>query len=478
MGLFDIFRRKKQPAEPEQPVAAPTSEESEPSGAPTPTSSANPVSEAVSEPAAPVPAPVEADEPQPAAESASESAEPQPAAGDDGPEEPAATPKATVQVPAPETVTSAAPVSEEPAASSAAVKPEPAETGSESEAAESSAAPAPKSADEATATEETSASTEPATTVEPADDKYEKGLAKSRSGFGARLNKFLANFRHVDEDFFEDLEDLLIESDVGFEMTQQLSDALREEVKLQNAKTKQDVSNVIIEKMVELYEAAGQDEQTGLQMAPEGPTVIMFVGVNGAGKTTTIGKMAAAFKQDGKKVLLVAADTFRAGATEQLAVWAERDGVDIVTGPEKGDPAAVVFDGVKRAKEANYDILLVDTAGRLQNKVNLMNELAKMKKILTREIPAAPHEVLLVLDSTTGQNALNQAKLFKESTDVTGIVLTKLDGTARGGIVLAIRNELHLPVKYVGLGEKVDDLQVFDPAEFVYGLFKGLVTTK
>ena len=490
MGLFDIFRRKKQPGEPEQPVAAPTSEESEPSGAPTHTSSANPVSEAVSEPAAPAPAPVEADEPQPAAESASESAEPQPSAGDDGPEEPAATPKATVQVPAPETVTSAAPVSEEPAASatadagdttpaasSAAVKPEPAEAGSASEAAESSAAPAPQSAAE-TATEGAAAATEPATTVEPADDKYEKGLAKSRSGFGARLNKFLANFRHVDEDFFEDLEDLLIESDVGFEMTQQLSDALREEVKLQNAKTKQDVSNVIIEKMVELYEAAGQDEQTGLQMAPEGPTVIMFVGVNGAGKTTTIGKMAAAFKQDGKKILLVAADTFRAGATEQLAVWAERDGVDIVTGPEKGDPAAVVFDGVKRAKEANYDILLVDTAGRLQNKVNLMNELAKMKKILTREIPAAPHEVLLVLDSTTGQNALNQAKLFKESTDVTGIVLTKLDGTARGGIVLAIRNELHLPVKYVGLGEKVDDLQVFDPAEFVYGLFKGLITTK
>lgn len=490
MGLFDIFRRKKQPAEPEQPVAAPTSEESEPSGASTPASSANPVSEAVSESSAPAPAPVEADEPQPAAESASESADLQPAAGDDVPRESAATPKATVQVPAPETVTSAAPVSEEPAASatadagdttpavsSAAVKPEPAEAGSASEAAESSAAPVPQSAAE-TATEGAAAATEPATTVEPADDKYEKGLAKSRSGFGARLNKFLANFRHVDEDFFEDLEDLLIESDVGFEMTQQLSDALREEVKLQNAKTKQDVSNVIIEKMVELYEAAGQDEQTGLQMAPEGPTVIMFVGVNGAGKTTTIGKMAAAFKQDGKKVLLVAADTFRAGATEQLAVWAERDGVDIVTGPEKGDPAAVVFDGVKRAKEANYDILLVDTAGRLQNKVNLMNELAKMKKILTREIPAAPHEVLLVLDSTTGQNALNQAKLFKESTDVTGIVLTKLDGTARGGIVLAIRNELHLPVKYVGLGEKVDDLQVFDPAEFVYGLFKGLVTTK
>ena len=305
--------------------------------------------------------------------------------------------------------------------------------------------------------------------------KYDRGLEKSRTGFGARLNKFLANFRHVDEDFFDDLEDMLIESDVGYDMAMKLSDELREEVKLQNAKSKQDVSNVIIEKMVELYDKAGQDENPDLTMTKEGPTVIMFVGVNGAGKTTTIGKMAALFKKQGKKVLLAAADTFRAGATEQLDVWAKRDGVDIVTGPENGDPAAVVFDAVKRAKDENYDILFVDTAGRLQNKVNLMNELAKMKRILTREIPDAPHEVLLVLDATTGQNALNQAKLFKESTDVTGIVLTKLDGTARGGIVLAIRNELHLPVKYVGLGEKVDDLQKFDAGDFVYGLFKGLV---
>ncbi|MCD7133013.1 signal recognition particle-docking protein FtsY [Limosilactobacillus balticus] len=305
--------------------------------------------------------------------------------------------------------------------------------------------------------------------------KYDRGLEKSRSGFGVRLNKFLANFRHVDEDFFDDLEDMLIESDVGYDMAMKLSDELREEVKLQNAKNKQDVSNVIIEKMVELYDEAGQDENPDLTMAKEGPTVIMFVGVNGAGKTTTIGKMAALFKTQGKKVLLAAADTFRAGATEQLDVWAKRDGVDIVTGPENGDPAAVVFDAVKRAKDENYDILFVDTAGRLQNKVNLMKELAKMKRILTREIPDAPHEVLLVLDATTGQNALNQAKLFKESTDVTGIVLTKLDGTARGGIVLAIRNELHLPVKYVGLGEKVDDLQKFDAGDFVYGLFKGLV---
>lgn len=305
--------------------------------------------------------------------------------------------------------------------------------------------------------------------------KYDRGLAKSRTGFGARLNRFLANFRHVDEDFFDDLEDMLIESDVGYDMAMKLSDELREEVKLENAKSKQDVSNVIIEKMVDLYDEAGKDENPNLNMAESGPTVIMFVGVNGAGKTTTIGKMAALFKKQGKKVLLAAADTFRAGATEQLDVWAKRDGVDIVTGPENGDPAAVVFDAVQKAKKEDYDILFVDTAGRLQNKVNLMKELAKMKRILTREIPDAPHEVLLVLDATTGQNALNQAKLFKQSTDVTGIVLTKLDGTARGGIVLAIRNELHLPVKYVGLGEKVDDLQKFNASDFVYGLFKGLV---
>lgn len=313
---------------------------------------------------------------------------------------------------------------------------------------------------------------------ESTTEKYDRGLKKSRTGFGDKLNHFLANFRHVDEDFFEDLEDLLIESDVGYDMAMKISDELREEVKLQNAKSKQDVSNVIIEKMVDLYEDAGKDENPDLNFAKEGPTVIMFVGVNGAGKTTTIGKMAKRFKDEGKRVLLAAGDTFRAGAVEQLDVWAKRDGVDIVMGPANGDPAAVVFDGVKKAKEENYDILLVDTAGRLQNKVNLMNELAKMKRIMAREIPDAPHEVLLVLDATTGQNALNQAKLFKESTDVSGIVLTKLDGTARGGIVLAIRNELHLPVKYVGLGEKVTDLQKFDASDFVYGLFKGLVVEK
>ncbi|WP_102278747.1 signal recognition particle-docking protein FtsY [[Lactobacillus] timonensis] len=342
---------------------------------------------------------------------------------------------------------------------------------------------APLSSDETSASKDDENRTETSDEVETEENtesttetaKYDRGLKKSRTGFGARLNRFLANFRHVDEDFFEDLEDLLIESDVGVDMAMKLSDELRDEVKLQNAHSKQDVSNVIIEKMVELYEKAGAGENNAINWAPDVPTVIMFVGVNGAGKTTTIGKMAARAKKDGKKVLLAAADTFRAGATEQLEVWAKRDGVEIVTGPENGDPAAVVFDAVKKAKEEHFDVLFVDTAGRLQNKVNLMNELAKMKRILTREIPAAPHEVLLVLDATTGQNALTQAKLFKESTDVTGIVLTKLDGTARGGIVLAIRNELHLPVKFVGLGEQVDDLQTFDPSEFVYGLFKGLV---
>lgn len=361
-------------------------------------------------------------------------------------------------------------------------------TSAEKAAEETTAQEEPQSAsDEARAEEEPSSTAEenptaadsdqPAATETSAqtEEKYDRGLAKSRTGFGARLNRFLANFRHVDEDFFDDLEDMLIESDVGYDMAMKLSDSLREEVKLENAKSKQDVSNVIIEKMVDIYEAAGKDEHPDLQMAKEGPTVIMFVGVNGAGKTTTIGKMAARFKRQGKRVLLAAADTFRAGATDQLEVWAQRDGVDIVTGPENGDPAAVVFDAIQKAKKDDYDVLFVDTAGRLQNKVNLMNELAKMKRILTREIPDAPHEVLLVLDATTGQNALNQAKLFKQSTDVTGIVLTKLDGTARGGIVLAIRNELHLPVKYVGLGEKVDDLEKFNASDFVYGLFKGLV---
>lgn len=308
--------------------------------------------------------------------------------------------------------------------------------------------------------------------------RYDKGLEKSRQGFGAKINALLANFRSVDEDFFEELEETLIEADVGFETAMNISEQLRAEVKLRNAKSKADVSDAIIKKLVDMYEEEGQNEDNSLHFAKQGPTVILFVGVNGVGKTTTIGKLAHRYNMQGKKVLLAACDTFRAGAIQQLAKWGERVSVEVVQKPEKSDPAAVAFDAIKKAKAENYDILLVDTAGRLQNKVNLMNELAKIKRILQKEIPDAPHEVLLALDATTGQNALTQAKQFKEVTDVTGIVLTKLDGTARGGIVLAIRNELHLPVKLVGLGEGMDDLRDFNAEDFVYGLFKGLVTPK
>lgn len=307
------------------------------------------------------------------------------------------------------------------------------------------------------------------------EERYDKGLKKSRQGFGAKINALLANFRHVDEDFFEDLEETLIESDVGFETAVRISNELQEEVKLRNAKSKADVSDAIVEKLVDLYEVEGQDEDNSLHFAENGPSVFLFVGVNGVGKTTTIGKLAHKYEQEGQKVLLAACDTFRAGAIEQLNEWAVRDHVDIVKKQAQSDPAAVVFDAVKKAQAEDYDILLVDTAGRLQNKVNLMNELAKIKRVIQRELPDSPQEVLLALDATTGQNALTQAKQFKDVTEVTGIVLTKLDGTARGGIVLAIRNELHLPVKLVGLGEQMDDLREFDAEKFVYGLFKDLV---
>lgn len=305
-------------------------------------------------------------------------------------------------------------------------------------------------------------------------EKYDHGLEKTRKTFGERLNELFAKFRHVDEDFFEELEDTLITSDVGFNTAMQLTDELREEVKLKNAKKPTALQNTIIEKLVDIYEKDGEGEDTQIHYQKDGLSVILFVGVNGAGKTTTVGKLAHQLKDEGKKVILAAADTFRAGAIDQLAVWGERAGVDVVRGKEGGDPASVVFDAVKKAQEEDADVLLVDTAGRLQNKVNLMNELAKIKRVIQREIPDAPHEVLLVLDATTGQNAMSQAKQFKETTDVTGLVLTKLDGTAKGGIVLAIRNELHLPVKLVGLGEKIDDLAIFDAEKFAYGLFKGL----
>ncbi|ODO61577.1 Signal recognition particle receptor FtsY [Lactiplantibacillus plantarum] len=335
---------------------------------------------------------------------------------------------------------------------------------------------APTATESAAPTVNAAADSESAEPEPTEAERYDEGLKKSRKTFGDRINAFLANFRHVDEAFFDDLEDTLIESDVGYETAMRISDELRDEVKLKNAKSKKEISSVIVEKLVDMYGEAGEGEDNSIHMAKSGPTVILFVGVNGAGKTTTIGKMANMYKQQGKKVLLAACDTFRAGAIQQLQVWGQRDGVDVVAKDEKSDPAAVCFDAVKKAKAEDYDVLFVDTAGRLQNKVNLMNELEKIKRVITREIPDAPHEVLLVLDATTGQNALNQAKLFKQSTDVSGIVLTKLDGTARGGIVLAIRNELHLAVKYVGLGEKVTDLRPFNANDFVYGLFKDIIT--
>lgn len=306
-------------------------------------------------------------------------------------------------------------------------------------------------------------------------EKYDKGLEKSRKTFGQFMNDLFSNFRMVDDEFFEELEEALISADVGFETAMRISDELQEEVKLKNVKKQEDVQNTIIEKLVEIYEAEGQEENNNLNIQTDGPTIILFVGVNGVGKTTSIGKLAHRYKQEGKKVLLAAADTFRAGAIDQLVVWGDRADVDVVKHSAGSDPAAVVFDAVERTKKDNYDILLVDTAGRLQNKVNLMKELEKMKRVIEREYPSAPHEVLLVVDATTGQNAMIQAKEFKDTTDVTGIVLSKLDGTAKGGMVLAIRNELHLPVKLVGLGEKITDLADFDPNQFVYGLFKDLM---
>ena len=308
---------------------------------------------------------------------------------------------------------------------------------------------------------------------ETVQEKYDRSLKKTRTGFGARLNAFFANFRSVDEEFFEELEELLITSDVGVQVASNLTEALRQEARLENAKKPEALRRVIIEKLVDIYEKDGQfNEKINLQ---DGLTVMLFVGVNGVGKTTSIGKLAYKYKLAGKKVMLVAADTFRAGAVAQLVEWGRRVDVPIVTGPEKSDPASVVYDGMERAKIENVDILMIDTAGRLQNKDNLMAELEKIGRIIKRGDPAAPHETFLALDASTGQNALVQAKEFSKITPVTGIVLTKIDGTARGGVVLAIRQELDIPVKLIGFGEKIDDIGVFNSENFMKGLLEGLV---
>lgn len=308
---------------------------------------------------------------------------------------------------------------------------------------------------------------------ETIQEKYDRSLKKTRTGFGARLNAFFANFRSVDEEFFEELEELLIMSDVGVQVASNLTEELRYEARLENAKKPDALKRVIIEKLVDLYEKDGQfNEAIRFQ---DGLTVMLFVGVNGVGKTTSIGKLAHRYKQEGKKVMLVAADTFRAGAVAQLAEWGRRADVPVVTGPEKSDPASVVFDGMERAIAENIDVLMIDTAGRLQNKDNLMAELEKIGRIIKRVVPDAPHETLLALDASTGQNALVQAKEFSKITPVTGIVLTKIDGTARGGVVLAIREELDIPVKLIGFGEKIDDIGPFHSENFMRGLLEGLI---
>ncbi|HGJ7793495.1 TPA: signal recognition particle-docking protein FtsY [Streptococcus pneumoniae] len=310
-------------------------------------------------------------------------------------------------------------------------------------------------------------------TEETVQEKYDRSLKKTRTGFGARLNAFFANFRSVDEEFFEELEELLIMSDVGVQVASNLTEELRYEAKLENAKKPDALRRVIIEKLVELYEKDGSyDESIHFQ---DNLTVMLFVGVNGVGKTTSIGKLAHRYKRTGKKVMLVAADTFRAGAVAQLAEWGRRVDVPVVTGPEKADPASVIFDGMERAVAEGIDILMIDTAGRLQNKDNLMAELEKIGRIIKRVVPEAPHETFLALDASTGQNALVQAKEFSKITPLTGIVLTKIDGTARGGVVLAIREELNIPVKLIGFGEKIDDIGEFNSENFMKGLLEGLI---
>jgi len=309
---------------------------------------------------------------------------------------------------------------------------------------------------------------------EAVTQKFTEGLSKTRDLLVEKVEDLVRRYKKIDENFFEELEEILISADVGVNTVMELIDDLRGEVRKHKIEDALDLQPVLSEKLVALLKNDDAQDVT-LNVQDGRLNVILFVGVNGVGKTTTIGKMAHMFKQQGKKVLLAAGDTFRAAAIEQLEVWGARVGVDVVKHQQGADPAAVIYDAVQAAKSRGVDVLLCDTAGRLQNKVNLMEELSKVHRVVQRELPGAPHEVLLVLDATTGQNALNQAKTFGQSAGVTGIVLTKLDGTAKGGIVIAIRNELNIPVKYVGLGEKMDDLQPFDPEQFVHALFAGLI---
>ena len=303
-------------------------------------------------------------------------------------------------------------------------------------------------------------------------EKYEQGLEKTRKEFTSKLNLLTLKHNKIDEEYYEELEDILISADIGVNTVMKFMEKLRNGVKKENILSTADLKEIIVDEMFIIY-VQNDIIVNKINYSENGPTVILFVGVNGVGKTTSIGKIAYRLKQEGKKVLLVAGDTFRAGAIEQLKEWGNRIGVETVF-KESADPASVIFDGVTKAKEENYDVVLIDTAGRLQNKVNLMNELDKINRVIGKIIENAPHETLLVVDATTGQNGISQAKSFQEITNITGIILTKLDGTAKGGIVLAIKDTTNIPVKFVGFGEQKEDLRIFDIEKYIYGLFKEM----
>lgn len=302
---------------------------------------------------------------------------------------------------------------------------------------------------------------------------YDKGLEKTRNEFTSKLSLLNSKYKRITQDYFDELEELLIMADIGINTVMDFVDKLKRRVKKENIVDANDLNEIIVDEMFIIY-VNNEVIVNKINYNQDGPTILLFVGVNGVGKTTTIGKLAYRLKNEGKKILLVAGDTFRAGAVEQLVEWADRIGVDYVA-KEEADPASVVFDGLNKAKNEQYDVVLIDTAGRLQNKINLMNELDKINRVIGNIIPGAPHETLLVLDATTGQNGISQAKSFKEITNITGIVLTKLDGTAKGGIVLAIKESVGIPVKFIGLGEQQDDLRTFDIEKYIYGLFKTMI---
>lgn len=304
-------------------------------------------------------------------------------------------------------------------------------------------------------------------------ETYVEGMAKSRTNFASKLDELSKRYKEVNEEYFERLEEILIEADVGVNLSLRIIDEVLEESKSQKIKESKVINELVVDKMFMGYANKGGDIINEITFDREGPTVLLVAGVNGVGKTTSIAKLAYRYIKQGKKVMLCAADTFRAGATEQLTIWANRLNCSIVVGKPESDPASVAYDGAKQAKEQGIDLLIVDTAGRLQNKVNLMNELAKISRVISKEIPDAPHEAFLVIDATTGQNGLSQAQQFLDCIKLTGIVITKMDGTSKGGIILAIRDMLGIPVRFIGLGEKMEDLEEFDLDKYLYGLCLG-----